>query len=295
METAALKELIFPLDGLTEIPDDTDWYGFTREMALLQGRTYGLPFAADSLVLVYRPSVIPDFPSTWNGLLEQGTALAFPTESDQGLFPLALYQAEGGAVQDNQRRPILEVDPLIEVFRFFQDGVDSGTFPDWISQYQTTGQVWTAFREGQANLVVTWLSNYLKEGPADAAVAPLFPSSEGAVSIGTGLSWAVAAQETHRQPFAVAFAEFLVQPEFLAEWTAAAGYVPPRPSSLDDWQNQSLLTTVSQVAIMTRLRPSNDILTSLGPVLREGTRKMLQDLGDPAQAAQVAVESLGEQ
>jgi len=43
---------------------------------------------------------------------------------------------------------------------------------------------------------------------------------------------------------------------------------------------------------MTRLRPSNDIVLSLGPILREGTRQMLQSLADPVQAAQLAVESL---
>jgi hypothetical protein len=51
---------------------------------------------------------------------------------------------------------------------------------------------------------------------------------------------------------------------------------------------------VSQVALMTRLRPTNDLITSLGPILREGTRQVLQDLVDPGQAAQVAVDSLEE-
>lgn len=294
LETAALKELIHPMDGLTEIPDDTDWYGFTRNMALLQGSTFGLPFAVDSLAFVYRPANIPEFPNTWTGLIETNQVLVFPAESDQALFTLALYQAEGGIIQDNQRRPVLEVDPLTEVFRLFQGGVESGTFPDWLNQYQTTGQAWTAFREGQTDLAVTWVSNYLQEAPADAAVAPLYPMSDSAVSIGTGMSWALATPQADRQVLAVALAEFLVQPEYLSAWTEAAGYLPPRPSSLEGWQNQSLRSSVSQIALMTRLRPPNDVLTSIGPILREGTRQILMDLVDPAQAAKVAVESLEE-
>lgn len=294
LESAALKGLIFTMDGLTEIPDDTDWYGFTREMALLQGSTFGLPFAADSLVLVYRPISIPTFPGSWTELLEENRVLAFPAESDQALFPLALYQAEGGVIQDNQRRPALEIDPLTEVFRLFQEGVQSGAFPEWLSQYQNTGQVWNAFREGQTDLVVTWFSNFLKDAPADAAVVPLFPMSESAVSFGTGISWAVAAPEEHRRPIAVDLAEFLVQPDFLSAWTSAAGYLPPRPSSLEGWQDQSLRTKVSQVTLMTRLRPSNDIIASLGPIFREGTRQILLDLIDPGQAAQMSIESLEE-
>jgi ABC-type glycerol-3-phosphate transport system substrate-binding protein len=108
------------------------------------------------------------------------------------------------------------------------------------------------------------------------------------------MSWAVATSVETRQALAVQLAEFLVQPEFLAEWTAAAGYIPPRPSALESWTDQGLRNTVSQVALMTRLRPTNDLITSLGPILREGTRQVLQDLVDPGQAAQVAVDSLEE-
>jgi ABC-type glycerol-3-phosphate transport system substrate-binding protein len=106
------------------------------------------------------------------------------------------------------------------------------------------------------------------------------------------MAWAVATPQENRQALAVDLAEFLVQPDFLAEWSMAAGYLPPRPSSLEGWQNQSLRSTLSQVALMTQLRPSNDILTTIGPIMREGVRQILQGAVDPAQAAQVAVESL---
>ena len=52
LETAALKGLVFSMDGMTDIPDDPDWYAFTRNMALIQGSTFGLPFACDALALV---------------------------------------------------------------------------------------------------------------------------------------------------------------------------------------------------------------------------------------------------
>ncbi|MCB2209282.1 extracellular solute-binding protein [bacterium] len=294
LETAALKSLIYPLDGMTTLPDDADWYGFTREMALLQGSTFGLPYAADALVLAYRPELLPDMPGSWEDLIEQEQVLAFPADNDQALFTLALYQAEGGLIQDNQRRPVLALEPLTNVFRLYQAGVQSGAFPDWLNQYQTLGQVWSSYREGQSDLAIAWLSNYLKDLPGDTDVATLLPMSAGAVSLGTGMSWTVATAVPTRQTLAVQLAEFLVQPEFLAEWSAAAGYIPPRPSALESWADQGLRNTVGQVAMMTRLRPTNDLITSLGPILREGTRQILQGLVDPGQAAQVAVDSLEE-
>lgn len=294
LETAALKNLIYPLDGKTEIPDDPDWFDFTREMALLQGSTFGLPFAADALALVYRPASLPEFPPSWQALFEGDLNFAFPSDSDQSLFTLALYQAEGGLIQDNQRRPVLEVGPLTTVFNLYQEGVQNDVLPPWLNQFQTMGQVWTAFREGQTNVAVTWLSYYLKERPADSTVTPLLPMASDYVTFGTGMSWAVASPDENRQSLAVKLAEFLVQPEFLSVWTASAGYMPTRPSSLEMWEDAGLRSTVNQVALMTRLRPTNDLITSIGPILREGTRQILQELVDPGQAAQTAVESLEE-
>ncbi len=306
LESAALKGLIFPMDGMTSSPDDPDWYSFARDMALIQGSAFGLPFAADALALVYRIETFPVLPLTWSGLFERNLinddnqenlediVLAFATEHDQALFPMALYLAEGGAVKDSQRRPLLEIEPLTEVFGLLEQGVAAGIFPDWLNQYQTSGQVWTAFKDGQVDFAVTWVSNFLIENPGGAEIIPLFPGSESTVSLGTGMSWALATPEEHRQPLAVALAEFLVQSDYLAEWTKEAGYIPPRPSSLESWENHSIRTKVSQIALMTRLRPSNDIVLSLGPILREGTRQILQGLVDPAQAAQLAIESLEE-
>jgi ABC-type glycerol-3-phosphate transport system substrate-binding protein len=285
LETAALKELM---------PDDEDWFDFTREMALLQGSTFGLPFAADSLVLTYRSASLEELPATWTDLLEGKISLAFPAESSDALLTLALYQAQGGFIQDNQRRPVLELEPLTTVFALYQTGVESGVLPSWLSQIQTPGQAWSAYREGQSNMAITWLSNYLKEFPADTMLAPLLPMAAGSVSLGTGMSWALATPDENRQALAVELAEFLVAPPFLAQWTAAAGYLPTRPSALELVEDPDLRADLGQIATMSRLRPSNDLITSLGPILREGVGQVLQGLMTPDQAAQTAVESLEE-
>lgn len=295
LEVAALKGLVFSMDGMTDLADSGDWYGYAREMALLQSSTYGLPFAGDALALVYLTETLPVFPATWTDLLASQVVMAFPGQSNQSLFQLSLYEGEGGIIQDNQRRPILELDPLTKIFHLIQDGVTEGAFVEDFTQYQTLTQVWTAFRDGQTDLAVVWVSDYLQDSVSGAALTPLLPMSGGAVSIGSGMSWALASPDEDRQEMAVDLAEFLVDPEFLAEWTYAVGYVPTRSSALEAWENQNLRGTVSQIALMTRLRPSNDILSSLGPILQTQTQQILQSLIDPAQAAQAALESLEDQ
>jgi ABC-type glycerol-3-phosphate transport system substrate-binding protein len=294
LETAALKGLIFSLDGLTSINDDPDWYGFTREMSLLQGSTFGLPFAVDALSLVYRPVSFPEPPGSWNEIMGGNIKLAFPADNNQALFTLALYQAEGGNLQDNQRRPLLELAPLTSVFQRLKTGVDSGVLPSWLGQFQTFSQVWSGYREGESNLAVIWLSDYLREIPADSTIAPLPPMASGPFSLGTGLSWAVATPDETRRNLAVDLAEFLVDPIFLSEWTTAAGYIPSRPSSLEGWSDSDLQKTVNQIAENTHLLPSNDLISSLAPILRENTLQILQGIVEPGPAAQAAVDSLEE-
>ncbi len=117
-------------------------------------------------------------------------------------------------------------------------------------------------------------------------MAPLLPMAAGTVTLGTGMSWALATPNEARQQLAVELAEFLVNPQFLASWTSAAGYLPTRPSSLDGWEDSALASVLGQIGTSSRLNPSNDIITSLGPLLREGTRQVLQGLMSPNQAAQ---------
>ena len=296
LETAALKGLVYSMDGLTDLADGGDLYGYVREMALLQGSTYGLPFAGDALALVYRPESFSEFPVTWTDLLASEAVMAFPGQSNQALFQLCLYEGEGGVTQDNQRRPVLELDPLTEVFQLLQDGVTEGAFLEDFTQYQTLTQVWTAFRDGQADVAVVWTSDYLQdESDILMSITPLLPMSGGSVSIGDGMSWALASPDENRQAMAVDLAESLLDPAFLANWTAMIGYMPPRSSALEAWDDQSLRGIVSQISLMTRLRPTTDILSSLGPILQTQTQQILQVLIDPAQASQAALESLGDQ
>jgi len=296
LESAALKGLVYSMDGLTDLADSGDWFGYAREMALLQGSTYGLPFAGDALALVYLPESLSEFPASWTDLLASDAVVAFPGQSNQALFQLSLYEGEGGVIQDNQRRPILELDPLTEVFYLIQDGVTEGTFVEDYNQYQTLTQVWTAFRDGQTDVALVWASDYLQDDTSILAdLTPLLPMSGGSVSIGDGMSWALASPDENRQAMAVDLAEYLLDPAFLAEWTSMIGYMPTRSSALEAWEDQDLRGTVSQISLMTRLRPSNDILSSLGPILQTQTQQILQSLIDPAQAAQAALESLEDQ
>ena len=88
LEAAALKGLLHPIDGLSTALHDPDWYGYARDLGHVQNIGYGLPFAGDAAVLVYRSDI--EGGVTWENIFINGNSLSFPAGDPQGLFGLSL-------------------------------------------------------------------------------------------------------------------------------------------------------------------------------------------------------------
>jgi len=292
LEAAALKGLLRPFDGLIKPIDETDWYEYARQMAHLQNSTFGVPFAGDALVMVYRPLANPEPPSTYSETLSVLGPLIFPAADPQALFTLAQYQASGGEILNEQGRPSLQSQPLNQVLEYYQQGVARGQIPSEITQYQDDEQSWQAFNTNNAPMVITWLSRHLRSLLGDTAGAPI-PTPEGKpYTLATGWVWAMASPDPEHEKLSAELAEFLSEGDFLARWTSALGYLPPRASALQGWNNPTLRTLANEVVTAAQLLPSEDVLTSISPPLEQATIQILKQESDPATAAQTAVEKL---
>jgi ABC-type glycerol-3-phosphate transport system substrate-binding protein len=131
-----------------------------------------------------------------------------------------------------------------------------------------------------------------------AATLPGPPSSESTgepFTLATGWVWALGNTHSSHHELSTRLAEFLTESSFLARWTQAAGYLPPRPSALDGWPNvegfswQAQLQPILQSA---RLYPPVEVLTELGPVLQQATLQVLTGQATPEDAARFAIEKL---
>ncbi|MEJ2709278.1 MAG: extracellular solute-binding protein, partial [Anaerolineales bacterium] len=292
LETASLKGLIHPFDGFIETMDSPDWYDYARQLARLQNSTFGLPFAGDAMMLVYRPAAVEAPPVNWAQALEANHELVFAAADPQALFTMAQYQAAGGDIQDEQGRPALETDPLVEVLTFYQSAEASGVMPFWLTQYQSDEQAWQYFVENNSDMVVTWASRFLGAMLADTAMASI-PTPEGVpYTLSSGWVWALAAPQAERQQLGAELAEFLTDSNFMARWTQAAGYLPPRPSALKAWSSTSLQSTLEDIILSAKPYPPTDVLISIGPPLQQASVDVLKEQVEPTQAAQTAVESV---
>lgn len=292
LEIAALKGLLFPYDGLTDSLDDSDWYPYAQELGQLQSSTFGLPFAGNALVSLYRPSEIENHPADWPAALETGHPIAFPAAEPSAFFTLAQYLSTGAQIQDTDGRPLLESTPLTELLSFFRDAEAAGVMPLWLTQFTDDEQSWDAYTENQVNSVVTWISRYLTTLPGDTAAAPILTQTGSPLTLADGWVWALSNPETERHALSVNLAEYLTDGEFLSEWSQASGYLPPRKSALEGWTNVALRVLVERIILSARIIPPNDVMAAIGPALSQATVDVLKQQSSPISAANDAIATL---
>jgi ABC-type glycerol-3-phosphate transport system substrate-binding protein len=295
LESAALKGLLYPYDGLSSLMDDPSWFEYARQLAHLKASTYGMPFAGDAMLMAYHPSKIKNAPNGLEASISLGEVLLFPAADPQALFTLCMYLAAGGSLQDAAGRPSLDKDTLINILEIYERASQAGVMPYWITQYSDDEQVWETFMGEQFPMAVAWASTYLDHKlsePADLTLATL-PTPDGApFTLATGWNWALAGQDPERRVLSVRLAEFLVEKEFLASWTYAAGYLPPRVDALQSWEDADLRRIIEQISYSARLTPPADLISSIGPAMEQAVVDVLKAQSDPQSAAQAAIDQI---
>lgn len=293
LEAASLKGLLLPYDSLTTSLSDPDWYPFALELAYVQDDIYGLPFAGDAVVQVYRSDQVTETLRSWSSVLEAGQVLLFPAASEQAIFTLLQYQSNGGPFLDEQGRPMLSSAELTEVLAFYQSAAQTGVMPEaLLTQLQTDQQVWDSFNQTNAGLMGTWASSYLRN-QNDGISLEIVPTADGkSYTLASGWVWALVGRDEQKRRLAVDLAEFLTEAQFLAVWSQAAGYLPTRPSALDRWADGTLKAKLDSIADSAHLLPPTDVRSSLQVPLGQAAVAVLKGQADPVTAAQAAAAGL---
>lgn len=292
LEAAAVKGLLRPLGEQVDLKDGVDWFDYARQLGQVQDSVYGIPFAGDVSLVVYRPETLPAPPAGWSELLESVSPFMFPAGDPHSFFTLTQYQARGGAIQDSQGQPLLDAAQLEEVLNLYAQARERGIMPDWLVQLEEDQEAWESFASGAADQAFSWSTNFLTSNSTDLGVAPA-PTVDGSLhALARGWVWAVSAADGNQLPAARQLAAWLADSSFLAGWTQAAGYLPTRPSALDSWPSAPHLQLLANLSASARLQPSGDILLVLGPSLRQAAISVLSGESDPATAARTAAGAL---
>jgi len=289
MQATASAGFLHPLDGLTTVLQDPDWYTFARELGHLQNTEYGIPFASDVLLAVYRPAVFEAPPSTWAAVYDSGSFMVFPVSDPRGMFPLSLYLSDGGKLTDDQGAIVLDEQALIRLFIFYQQMIETESVSTLIRDYQTDSQSLQYYHDGNADLAVVWASSDIRS--PSGGYFPLLGLNDAHYSLGDGWVWALAGSDAENQPLAVELASHLVDSGFLSDWTRASGYLPTRPQALAGWDDEELKKSINDVLQSAHPIPSKDVASIVGLQLQGALVRIFKG-EQPEVVARSVIESL---
>jgi ABC-type glycerol-3-phosphate transport system substrate-binding protein len=293
LETAVSRNLLIPFDTYSSEIDNPDWYDYAQDLSVVGGGSYGLPFAGDAMVLVYRPTSVGEPPATWNDLIKRGEVISFPAADPQALLPMALYLSGGGELESTPRLPQMDIEKLTQLYQLFVDGAQSGVFPLSLTQMQKDAEAWTAYNELRSNWVITWLSRHLSEPSDDSNIASIPLINSTPTTIADGWVWCLTDPRVQVHELTVDLAEFLVQPDYLIEWTPLAGALPVRPSTLSGFEDPGLRTALGQIALSAHIRPSNEIVNTIGLAMQDQLVQVLSGKTTAPFAAQAIIDRIG--
>ena len=290
LRTAVQSGVVYPMAGLTTEHNSDDWYPFAEQMITVEDQAYGLPFAADALVIAHRPTAVSEIPSNWSSLLETRRQLGLAVADPWAQFTLAQLFA---LLPPEERSEFsFSPDRLTELFEFYASAQERGVFPFWLTQYQTYEQSWQAFTEGRVPMVVAWTSRLFDRRNVDMNGAPLPTPNGDYFTLVKGWVWAISTPYPERAELVAELAEFLSTPEFIAQWSAAAGMLPPRASSLAAWSPDSRQALASQIVTDAAALPPQDLLDLWGQPLADAMVAILKQEQTPEEAAQTVLAAV---
>jgi ABC-type glycerol-3-phosphate transport system substrate-binding protein len=292
MEQAFLEGLVLPLDEITEVMDENDWFSYALDLARVGDQIAGIPFAGDVMVLAYKNDTEDPPPPDWDSVLTIQKALAFPASDPQALVTLALYQSLEGELVDPSGELIIGEESLLEVLTYYQQAQAANVMPYWLTQFETDQQSWQSYQDRQSTLAVTWSSTLLSSDSPNTALAALPTKDSKPFTYADGWVWCVIPSDTETEQAAVELAEFVIDETYLSIWSLESGYLPTRPSGMDSWSEVSFYSTLQQLLPSAILVPDGHILDELGPEVRDAVVAVLKDQVEPASALADLVETI---
>lgn len=284
MIQAASKNLIFPIEGLTEAFNDNDFFDISRALGTYQGTIFCLPFAVDAIGLVQRNTGITTVQLSWDEAYRQSERILFAAGDSEALITLALYQSAGGEVQDKAGQPIINTDRLTTVLAGYDNAARSRRIPLDVLEYQTDDQVWDAFQLNTRGSALTWASHALKKLDVwNLALLPGFNSSP--VTLATGWMWCLVEPHDENKKESVRLAEKLIDPDFLNIWAPVSGFLPVRPSSISGYSNIEVQDTITKMLQSALVKPEKSLTSEIGPELKTAISEVLQKINSPELSA----------
>jgi ABC-type glycerol-3-phosphate transport system substrate-binding protein len=293
LNSAALKGLLIPLDGLVTEPTPPEWYDHAISTAHDLGSFFGLPFASEAEILAYRIGRYEEAPTSWSDILASTAVFIFPAGDSNAALTLFQYKTLGGPLYDFSGMPTLDPVTLDDLLAFYHSAHASGILPPSIFQHLSSIDTWNSLKSDRASSAIAPLSAFLTdEDTKSIAAVPIPARTQPGICPTVTWSWSIVTTDPVRQSLASELIAWLTQPEFLGPWTHALGMLPPTTSSLAMWPEGSAAALVSSLVTVAQPKPTAEELATFGPVLHDAVEAVIVGGVNPTEAAQNASEQL---
>ncbi|MBN2086566.1 MAG: extracellular solute-binding protein [Anaerolineales bacterium] len=288
LHAAAIKELIHPLDGLLPADAWDSYFPYARSMVTVDGHMFGVPFAGDAIILAGTLMPYPA-PRRWTDTGNWTSPMFAPLADSRALFLFFGYYAAGGTPLLSVADTRIEPEALARTLAWLQAMQEGGVLNPRSLQLESFESAFLAI-ESVGDCAVTLYSIVSKA--SDYYIGHM-PTPEGeAFSLSTGWAWAVATSDPDRQIIAADLMTWLTDPEFLAEWSATQGVLPPARPAMEQWASGARRDLASSISESSFVFPDDEILVFAGPVFSKAARRVLLDGISPADSAQEAAKAI---
>jgi ABC-type glycerol-3-phosphate transport system substrate-binding protein len=293
LQAASLKGLLVSLAGSQLAPPDkAPWAAFAAPLSMTEDTFSGLPFAADCEILVQSQPTTPS-PPLWTDLLRWHRNLYLPLADPKAIFLLSEYLEAGGRLPAGLSQVSLDAPALTATLQWLYglsrggilapESLQIASFHEGLNLLETGGQ-------GAISDFTEYAAATRVRGDLSGSLPPI-PMGQ-AHTLVTGWSWAVTTADPQRQRLAIDLVEWLSDPKFIGSWTRAQGLLPARTDALSSWPDDALTQLARACLGAGDLYPSDEIVTTLAPVLSQAARSVLVQNEDPGQATSAAISAL---
>jgi multiple sugar transport system substrate-binding protein len=256
MNIAAAQGLIRPIESFSSALENNDWYPFANKMGKYHNESFGLPFAADVMVLARQDGKLPSQYIPLTDIPSNTGVIGFAAGNPQPIVPYIWLQSGGAQLMDNLDKPILAEDEIMQLFTSIETSRREGKLSSAILNYKSEQAAWDAFIDGDLPNVITRYSN-LRSESTDSRFYHIPGLGQSPYTYAYGWVWCLVQKDSTDIDLNVRFMQHMVSPDFLADWTKDSIYSPVRPSSLQEMETDA--TLLDQILLSADIVPPRSV------------------------------------
>jgi multiple sugar transport system substrate-binding protein len=288
LRAAAIKGLVYPVDELLPAHAWDSYFPYAQSMVVVDDQHYGAPFAGDAIVLA--DTLVPSSdPRSWEQIASWTGPLFLPLGDSRALLLFFGYYAAGGAPLLSVADALVDPQPLAQELEWLRMMQEAGVLSPRSLQLDSFENSFVAIENfGECSVTL-----YSIAAQSDDYFVGYPPTPDGKVfSLATGWSWAIATPDLERRAVAADLLAWLLDPQFLGDWSEAQKVLPPSRTALQSWKTGSQGSFAAGISETALPFPDDEISAFAGPILSKAARRVLLDGTAPADAAQEAAKTI---